>query len=189
MLKIGLVIASAGGPARMPALFADGFPEDAAWLILQRHADSASLIRLAEALEEMTGRKVSVARGPQALHGGDVLVLPSDCEYTFAGNRLQPQTDKGSLQLDRFLISLADAKAALACLLLTGPALEAQGAAGLKALGRVGAHLYALCGLPQPAQGAIDQALASGLVSEQLALQGALAQVKFRRHSPEAVSR
>jgi chemotaxis response regulator CheB len=186
MLKIALIVASVGGPAKMPALFENGFSEDAAWLILQRHADGVAIDGMAAALAEMTGRKVGVARKPQVLHGGDILVLSPDLDYTFSGQRLQPQTSKVTLHLDRFLLALSDAKAAVACLMLTGPELEGQGAAGLKALAGSGARLYAIDGLPLPAQTAIDHAVMTGLLAERLPLVGALAKVSFGRAVAES---
>lgn len=188
MLKIGVVIASAGGPARMPALFEAGCSEDAVWLILQRHADLASLERLAAALEEMTGRKVGLAREAVTLHGGDIWVLLPESEYALSGNRLNPQTDKGPLHLDRFFLNLCDAKAAIACVLLTGPWLEGQGAAGLKSLNRSGAQVFALDGLNGPAQTALEHAVSEGLAASRLPARGALAKVKFGKPVAEALS-
>lgn len=187
MLKIGVVVASAGGPARMPFLFEEGCPEDAVWLILQRHADLASLERLTEALGEMTGRKVALVREGVHMHGGDIWVLPSDAEYVLEANRIVPQTAKGPLQLDRFFLNLCEAKAALACVLLTGPALEGQGLAGLKALSRSGAMLYGLEGLSGPARTALEQAKHEGLVLQALPCRGALAQVRFGKPVAEAL--
>lgn len=191
MLKIGVVIASAGGPAHMSGLFEAGCAEDAVWLILQRHADAPALARLAAALEEMTGRKVNLAKEAVALHGGEIWVLLPDVEYVLSGNRLVPQKEKGPLHLDRFFLNLGDAKAALAVVLLTGPWLEGQGGTGLKSLGRTGARLFAIDGVGGPAQIALEKFFAQpeceGLNITQLPPKGALAKVKFGKPIAEAM--
>lgn len=189
MLKLGLVVASAGGPALMPALFEPGLPEDAVWLIIMRHTDSHQQERLAEALGEMTGRKVGVAAESVVLHGGDIWVLPNEYDFTVVENKLQPVKGKGGLQLDRFFLNLCDAKASLACLLLTGPALEGQGASGLKALHRSGAMLYAVQEVPGPAGQAIELARKEEWLEKSVPAHGALSKIQFGRTLPEPLGK
>jgi CheB methylesterase len=172
----------------MPALFEAGFPEDAVWLIILRHTDFSQLERLAEALGEMTGRKVGVGKEPVALHGGDIWVLPNETDFTVSGNHLQPIKAKGGLHLDRFFLNLCDAKLSMACLLLTGPTLEGQGGTGLKALYRSGALLYAIEGVSGPAGQALDLARKEEWLTKSLPARGALARVQFGRTLPEPLA-
>jgi|GEM_PF-6306501 len=188
MLKIGLVVASSGGPERMPALFEKGFSEDAVWMILQRHADAKSLESLAEALAEITGRRVRVAAESQVLHGGDILVLLGDRSYGFSENRLNVQDKMGELHLDGLLLALCDAKAALACVWMTGPGLEGQGLTGLNALAKCGAKIYGVKNLNEPAGAAVKRLAEGDLPCEALDLGGALARVQFGRKGVDSRS-